>query len=72
MTPETKRTIGNVILVVVAVILLLQIAGMAGVLPKWIPSRGFAPFVIVLILVAAPLRRARRTPKPTTGGPGTA
>ena len=72
MTPETKRTIGNAILAVAVVILLLQIAGMAGVLPKLIPSRGFAPFVFVLILVAAPLRRARRAPKPTTSGPGTA
>jgi len=59
MTPETRRMMGNVVLFVAAAALIVQVCGMAGWIPKLLPSREMAPMVMMLVFVSLVLRRRR-------------
>lgn len=57
MTADTRRTIGNVVLFVAVVALVVQVCGMMGWIPKFLPSREMAPIVLVLAFLSLVLRR---------------
>ena len=57
MTPESRRTLGNIILGIVIVLLIVAIAEMSGLIPKYVPSRELTLMAIVLSVVASRLRR---------------
>jgi hypothetical protein len=59
MTEDTRRTIGSIILGVTILVLLIQIAGMAGVIPKYLPTREVTIVAMVLVVLARGLRRKR-------------
>lgn len=59
MTPESKRTLGNIVLGSVFVILIFAIAEMVGWIPKYVPSRELVLLAIILLVIARGLRRKR-------------
>lgn len=60
MTPESRRTLGNIVLGIVVVLLIFAIAEMSGLIPKYVPSRELTLMAIVLSVVASRLRRPQK------------
>lgn len=60
MTARTRYVVGSIILAVAMIILVIEILGMAGVIPKWGPTRELNLTAIILIVVAGALRRRAR------------
>lgn len=62
MTENSRRTIGNFILGFTIVLLVVEMAGMAGIIPKYLPSREVVVVAMVLVILARGLRRKRPIP----------
>jgi hypothetical protein len=59
MNPQTKRLIGNIILAIAILIVLINLAGMSGIIAKPWPTRD-SNFIAIALLVVARILRGRR------------
>ncbi|HEX7938550.1 MAG TPA: hypothetical protein VF483_06120 [Gemmatimonadaceae bacterium] len=62
MNPDTRRRVGNVVLIVGIAVLLVNLAGMSGLIPKVATARELNLVALVLIIAAGGMRRRGRTP----------
>ena len=60
MTARTKYFVGTAFLGVSIVMLIVEILGMTGVLPKYIATRQLNLTAIIFLVVAAGMRRSAR------------
>jgi hypothetical protein len=61
MTARTKYFVGTAFLGVAIVILIVEILGMTGVLPKYIATRQLNLTAIIFLVIASGMRRRART-----------
>jgi hypothetical protein len=62
MTSKTVRLIGNSVLAIAVIILLINLAGMSGLIPKIWSVRDTNVLVIVMVIAARGMRRRRDKP----------
>ena len=62
MNPEISRRVGTAVLIIAIAILLVNLAGMSGLIPKVASARELNVVVLVLVIAAAGLRRRGRAP----------
>jgi hypothetical protein len=63
MNPETTRRLGIAGLVVGIAVLLVNLAGMSGLITKVAPSRDLSMVALIFVVVGGALRRKGRAPK---------
>ena len=67
MTPATRRLLANVLLSIALVLLVVELCGMMGWIPKVLPTSQLSVLVLILAIVSGSLRRrlrdATRTPQ---------
>ena len=67
MKPETRRLIGNVVLAIGIIVVIVNLAGMSGVITKVATSRELNTLAFVLVIAGGGLRRSgKTTPAPPT------
>jgi len=64
MTPETKRRVGNVILAIGIIVVIVNLAGMSGLITKVASSRELNLVAFVLVVAGGGLRRAGKQATP--------
>ena len=60
MSPRTKYRIGTAILLIAIVLIIVELLGMTGVIPKYVPTRSLNLTAIAFLLFAAIIRRHAR------------
>ena len=60
MTAATRRLLGNVLLSIAVVILVVELCGMMGWIPKYVPATQLSGLVLILAIVSGTLRRRGR------------
>lgn len=60
MTATTRRLLGNILLSIAAVVLVVELCGMMGWIPKYLPTTQLSGLVLILAIVSGTLRRRGR------------
>ena len=60
MTPATRRLLANVLLSIALVILVVELCGMIGWIPKYVPTRQLSMLILILVIASGSLRRRGR------------
>ena len=68
MTAATRRLLANVLLSIAFVILVVEVCGMIGWIPKYFPTSQLSALVLILAIVAGSLRRRGRAAPETPQG----
>jgi di/tricarboxylate transporter len=68
MTAATRRLVANVILGIALVVLVVQVCGMIGWIPKYVPTRQLSILVLILAIASGSLRRRGREAPETPRG----
>jgi len=68
MTPATRRLLANVLLSIALVILVVELCGMIGWIPKFVPTTQLSMLVLILAIVSGSLRRGLRDATKTPQG----
>ena len=68
MTAATRRLLGNILLSIAVVLLVVELCGMMGWIPKYLPTTQLSGLVLILAIVSGTLRRrGREVPKTPQG-----
>lgn len=60
MTAATRRLLANILLSTALVILVVQLCGMIGWIPKYVPTRQLSMLILILVIASGSLRRRGR------------
>jgi len=60
MTAATRRLLANILLSTALVILVVQLCGMVGWIPKYVPTRQLSMLILILVIASGSLRRRGR------------
>jgi hypothetical protein len=68
MTAATRRLLANILLSTALVILVVQLCGMIGWIPKYVPTRQLSMLILILVIASGSLRRRGREAPETPPG----
>jgi len=68
MTAATRRLLANILLSTALVILVVQLCGMIGWIPKYVPTRQLSMLILILVIASGSLRRRGREAPQTPPG----